>query len=57
MQRKNKTLLGVIGVILSLFGIIGSIPILLNKEFVYLLPIMAISVIIGIILIAKIFSD
>ena len=56
-KKKNKTVWGVIGVLLTLFGIIGTIPILINKEYVAGLPITAISVIIGIILMAWAFSD
>ncbi len=55
--RKNKTIWGVIGVILTLFGITGTIPILLNKEYLIGLPITGIAVIIGIILIAWAFTD
>ena len=54
---KNKTIWGVIGVLLILFGTIGAIPILFNIEYAIWLPITAISVIIGVILIAWTFSD
>ncbi len=56
-KRKNKTIYGVIGVLLTLFGITGTIPILLNKKYLIGLPITAISVIAGIILMAWAFSD
>lgn len=56
-KRKNKTIWGVIGVLLTLFGIIVTIPILLNKEYISGLFVTAISVIIGIILMAWAFSD
>ena len=56
-KSKNKTVLGVIGVILTLFGAIGTIPVLLNKDYLLGLPITALSVIGGIILIAWSFSD
>ena len=56
-KRKNKTVWGVIGVILTLFGIIGTIPVLLNREYLIGLPITALSVIVGIILLAWAFSD
>ena len=56
-KHKNKTVWGVIGVILTLFGITGTIPILLNKEYLAGLPVTAISVIIGVILIAWTFTD
>ena len=57
MTKKNKTVWGVIGVILTLFGITGTIPILLNREYLIGLPITGLSVIIGIILMAWAFSD
>jgi len=56
-KKKNKTIWGVIGVLLTLFGIIGTMPILINKEYIAGLPITAISVVVGIILIAWTFSD
>ena len=57
VKKKNKTIQGVIGVILTLFGIIGAMPILLTKEYAAWLPITAISVIAGILLMAWAFSD
>ena len=57
MARKNKTIWGVIGIILTIFGITGTIPILLNKEYLIGLPITGLSVIVGIILMAWAFSD
>lgn len=56
-RKKNKTIWGVIGVLLTLFGIIGTIPILISKEYIAGLPITAISVVVGIILMAWAFSD
>jgi len=56
-KRKNKTVWGVIGVILTLFGIIGTIPILLNNQYHLWLPLTALSVITGVILTAWAFSD
>ncbi len=56
-KRRNKTLWGVVGVILTLFGIIGTIPILLNKEYLIGLPVTGLSVIVGVILMAWAFSD
>lgn len=56
-NKKNKTLWGVIGVILTLFGIIGTIPILLNKGYIAGLTVTALSAIAGIILMAWAFSD
>lgn len=57
MIKKNKTVLGVIGIILTLFGIIFTIPILLNREYFFVLFLTGLSVIIGVILIAWAFSD
>lgn len=56
VKKKNKTIWGVIGVLLTLFGVTGTIPILINKEYIALL-ITAISVVVGIILMAWAFSD
>jgi len=56
-KRKNRTVFGVIGVLLTLFGLIGTIPILLNREYISGLLITAISVVIGVILMAWAFSD
>ncbi len=56
-NRKNKTVWGVIGVILTIFGITGTIPILLNREYLIGLPITGLSVIVGIILMAWALSD
>ena len=56
-KRKNKTIWGVIGVLLTLFGIIGTIPILLNRDYIAGLIVTGLSVIIGIILLAWVFSD
>lgn len=57
MARKNRTVWGVIGVLLTIFGITGTIPILLNPEYLIGLPLTAISVIAGVILVAWAFSD
>jgi len=51
-KRKNRTTLGVIGVLLVIFGVTGTIPVLLNKEYLLGLPITALAVIIGVILIS-----
>ncbi len=56
-KSKNKTIWGVIGVILTLFGITAAIPILITKEYTVGLPITAISVIVGIIFMAWAVSD
>ncbi|PIN90042.1 hypothetical protein COU57_04705 [Candidatus Pacearchaeota archaeon CG10_big_fil_rev_8_21_14_0_10_32_14] len=56
-RSKNRTVWGVVGVILTLFGAIGTIPVLLNKDYILGLPLTALSVIGGIILIAWSFSD
>ncbi len=52
----NKTVIGVIGVLLTIFGIIGSIPVLQNREYLWLV-ITAIAVILGVVLVAWSFSD
>ncbi|MDP2926052.1 MAG: hypothetical protein Q8N99_06780 [Nanoarchaeota archaeon] len=52
----NKTVIGVIGVLLTIFGIIGSIPVLQNRQYSWLI-ITAIAVIFGVILVAWSFSD
>ena len=56
-KKKNKSVWGVIGVILTIFGVTGSIPILINKQYLFGLPITALLVIVGVILIAWAFSD
>ena len=48
---KNKTLFGTIGALLCIFGMLATIPILMNRSYV-LLGITAVSVIIGVLLIA-----
>ena len=57
MVKKNKTVWGVVGVLLTLFGIIGTIPILLNREYLIGLSVTGLAVIVGIILMALAFSD
>lgn len=57
MVKRNKTIFGVIGVLLVLFGITGTIPILLNKEYATGLLLTVPAVIIGIILMAWAISD
>jgi len=47
----NKTVIGVVGVLLTIFGIMGSIPVLQNRQY-SLLIISAIAVILGVILIS-----
>jgi uncharacterized membrane protein len=56
-RRKNKTVLGVIGVLLTLFGIMGTIPILFNMEYASWLLVTGVSVIVGVILMAWASSD
>jgi len=56
-KRKNKTVLGVIGVLLTLFGVIFTIPLTLNREYAAWLAVTTISVIAGVILIAWTFND
>jgi len=55
-KKKNKTLIGVVGVLLTIFGIIGTIPVLLNRQY-QILIITAIAVIVGVVLVALSFSD
>lgn len=57
MVRKNKTVLGVIGVLLTLFGVIFTIPVFLNDQYRFLLPFTAAAVIAGVILMAWAFGD
>lgn len=52
-KSKNKTVIGVIGLMLTLFGAIFTIPIAITKEYLFLLPVTMIAVIIGVILMAK----
>ncbi len=52
----NKMVVGVIGVLLTIFGIIGSIPVLQNRQYIWLI-ITAIAVVLGVILVAWSFSD
>ena len=56
MAKKNKTMWGVIGVLLTIFGIIGTIPILLNRQYIIGLPVTVLSVIVGVILITWAFD-
>ncbi len=55
-KKQNKTVIGVIGVLLTLFGVIGTIPVLQNKEYLSL-TITALAVIIGVILVALSLRD
>ena len=55
-KPKNKTVIGVIGVLLTLFGVIGTIPVLQNRQYIWLI-ITALAVIIGVILVAYSLSD
>lgn len=57
MAKKNKMVWGVIGLLLTLFGVTGTIPILLNREYLIGLSITGLAVIIGVILMAWAFSD
>ena len=56
-NMKDKTVLGVIGVLLTLFGIMFTIPVLLGKDYPIGLPVTGASVIIGVILLAVAVSD
>ncbi len=55
-KKQNKTVVGVIGVLLTLFGVIGTIPVLQNKEYLFLIM-TALAVVIGVILVALSLSD
>ena len=55
-ESDNKTVIGVTGVLLTIFGIIGTIPVLQNRQYIWLI-ITAIAVILGVILVAWSFSD
>lgn len=55
-NKENKTLIGVIGILLTIFGIMGTIPVLQNRQYSILI-ITAIAVIAGVILVAWSFSD
>ncbi|MFH1425569.1 MAG: hypothetical protein ABIG28_02450 [archaeon] len=57
VKRKNKTVWGVVGVVLVLFGFIGTITLLVNREYVSVLPLTGLSVIVGVTLMAWAFSD
>ena len=50
-KKENKTLIGVIGVLLTIFGVIGTIPVLQNRQYLPLI-IAAIAVVVGVILVA-----
>ncbi|MEK6881435.1 MAG: hypothetical protein AABY22_17565 [Nanoarchaeota archaeon] len=56
-KKKNKTIWGVVGVILILFGVTGTIPILVNRQYLGALPLTGVSIIIGVLLIAWMLSD
>ena len=55
-KKENRTLIGVIGILLTIFGIMGTIPVLQNRQY-SILMITAIAVIVGVILVAWSFSD
>jgi len=54
---KNKTVWGVIGVLLTLFGIMFTISTIITQENVYILPLTGFSVIAGVILMAWAITD
>ena len=51
-KPEDKTLLGVIGVLLTIFGILGTIPVFENRQYLWLI-ITAFAVIVGVILVAS----
>ncbi|MBS3099708.1 hypothetical protein J4463_00635 [Candidatus Pacearchaeota archaeon] len=51
-KPEDKTLLGVIGVLLTIFGILGTIPVFQNRQYLWLI-ITAFAVIVGVILVAS----
>ena len=58
VKTRDKTFLGVLGVIILVFGFIGTIVIgVRGEEFFYGLPITAVAVIIGILLIAWAYTE
>ena len=56
MKRQRRTVLGVVGVILTVIGLTGAIP-LFVKDMFFGAGIASLFVVIGIILIAVAFSD
>jgi len=58
MVSKNRTFFGVLGVIILIFGAIGTIVIAIKGEqYFYVLPITGIAVIMGVLLIAWTFTN
>ncbi len=58
MASKNRTFFGVLGVIILIFGAIGTIAIAIKGEqYFYVLPITGIAVIMGVLLIAWTFTN
>ncbi len=55
-KPKDKTVIGVVGVLSTLFGVIGTIPVLQNRQYIWLV-ITALAVIIGVILVAYSLND
>ncbi len=57
-KRKDKTTIGVIGVILLIFGVIGTLAIAnLGKDYILWLLLTSLAVIAGVILISRAFTD
>jgi len=57
-KKENKVVIGVIGILLAVFGITGTIPLALKgSPYIYGLPITGLMVVTGVILIARAFSD
>ena len=58
MTKKNKTFWGVLGVLISIFGVLGTLFIgASGGQYLYGLPITALAVIIGVLLVAWTISN
>jgi len=57
-KKQNKSVMGIVGFILLIFGIIGTIPLAIKgQEYLYGLLITGLLIVIGVILVALSFSD
>ena len=57
MNKKNKIIMRVIGSLLIIFGMIGVIPSLINKNYIYVIPLTLLAVVTGVMLIAWTLSE